>query len=459
MLNGNGNDMASLPEETLPAAEEPRRWTSIPPKKFLFVSLTGLCLDLAWAVKKEGHEVKMFIDDKEERDIGEGFLEKSRNWKSDVKWADVIVFDDVLGHGAYAKRLRDKGKLVVGGTPYTDRLEDDREFGQEELKKHGIPTLSHRTFTDFDEAIAYVRENPASYVLKPSGETMKTLLFVGMEADGSDIVRMLETYKRAWNKAIKSIQIQRKVTGVEVAVSAFFNGTKFITPVNINFEHKKLFPGNVGPSTGEMGTSMFWSSPNRLFNATLKKFEKTLAAEHYVGVIDLNCIVNGSGIYPLEFTPRFGYPTIHIQQEGLATPMGEMLYNLAAGIDFELKARKGFQVGIRLVTPPYPYGEKETFDAYSKNSAIVFKKKGQNYLDGIHLEDVKTINDEWILAGSSGVALVVVGTGQTMRQAKLQAYGRIQNILIPNMYYRTDISDRWVEDSDKLHNWGYLREV
>ena len=204
---------------------------------------------------------------------------------------------------------------------------------------------------------------------------------------------------------------------------------------------------------------MFWSSPNRLFNATLKKFEKTLAAEHYVGVIDLNCIVNGSGIYPLEFTPRFGYPTIHIQQEGLATPMGEMLYNLAAGIDFELKARKGFQVGIRLVTPPYPYGEKETFDAYSKDSAIVFKKKGQNYLDGIHLEDVKTINDEWILAGSSGVALVVVGTGQTMRQAKLQAYGRIQNILIPNMYYRTDISDRWVEDSDKLHNWGYLREV
>jgi phosphoribosylamine--glycine ligase len=25
------------------------------------------------------------------------------------------------------------------------------------------------------------------------------------------------------------------------------------------------------------------------------------------------------------------------------------------------------------------------------------------------------------------------------------------------MYYRTDIGDRWAEDSDKLHNWGYLR--
>jgi phosphoribosylamine--glycine ligase len=26
------------------------------------------------------------------------------------------------------------------------------------------------------------------------------------------------------------------------------------------------------------------------------------------------------------------------------------------------------------------------------------------------------------------------------------------------MYYRKDIGDRWYEDSDKLHNWGYLRE-
>ena len=48
-------------------------------------------------------------------------------------------------------------------------------------------------------------------------------------------------------------------------------------PINVNFEHKKLFPGNIGPSTGEMGTAMFWSGPNRLFNSTLKKMEAKLA--------------------------------------------------------------------------------------------------------------------------------------------------------------------------------------
>jgi phosphoribosylamine--glycine ligase len=46
-----------------------------------------------------------------------------------------------------------------------------------------------------------------------------------------------------------------------------------------------------------------------------------------------------------------------------------------------------------------------------------------------------------------------------MKQAQLQAYNRVKNITIPNMYYRKDIGDRWAEDSDKLHNWGYLREL
>jgi len=45
-----------------------------------------------------------------------------------------------------------------------------------------------------------------------------------------------------------------------------------------------------------------------------------------------------------------------------------------------------------------------------------------------------------------------------MVQAQKQVYSRIRNILIPNMYYRKDIGDRWFEDSDKLQNWGYLRE-
>jgi phosphoribosylamine--glycine ligase len=53
--------------------------------------------------------------------------------------------------------------------------------------------------------------------------------------------------------------------------------------------------------------------------------------------------------------------------------------------------------------------------------------------------------------------LTVVGLGATMKQAQAQAYSRVRNILISNMYYRDDIGERWAEDSDRLHAWGYLR--
>ena len=48
-------------------------------------------------------------------------------------------------------------------------------------------------------------------------------------------------------------------------------------------------------------------------------------------------------------------------------------------------------------------------------------------------------------------------SGTDDEAAQSQVYSRIKNVMIPNMYYRTDIGDRWDEDSDRLHNWGILR--
>ncbi|MBS3062162.1 MAG: phosphoribosylamine--glycine ligase [Candidatus Diapherotrites archaeon] len=426
-------------------------------KKFLFVSVDSNIADIAWQVVKEGHNVKLYIDSSEFKEVGDGFVPKTDDWKKEIGWADIIVFDDVEGQGAKAKKLRDEGKLVVGGTPFTDLLEDNRAFGQNEMKNAGIPIMPQADFTSFDEAIVYVQQNPGQYVIKPSGtaQNQKGLLFVGEEEDGKDVIKVLESYKKVYANKIKSFQLQKRIKGVEVAVGGFFNGKEFITPINVNFEHKRLFPGELGVATGEMGTSMFWSEPNKIFNHTLKKMEPKLAEEKFVGYIDINCIVNSNGIYPLEFTARFGYPTIAIQQEGMISPMGEFLFELARGTTYKLKCKSGFQLGVYIVVPPFPYQDRKTFEAYSKDAVITFKKPEFN---GIHIEDVKKVDNEWVVTGDSGIVLLVCGTGQTMRDAQKMAYNRIKNIRIPNMYYRKDIGDRWFEDTDKLHSWGYLRE-
>ncbi|MBU1855073.1 MAG: GNAT family N-acetyltransferase, partial [Nanoarchaeota archaeon] len=206
---------------------------------------------------------------------------------------------------------------------------------------------------------------------------------------------------------------------------------------------------------GEMGTSMFWTKPNNLFNQTLKKFEKKLMDEKFTGYIDLNCIANESGIYPLEFTTRFGYPTIFIQAEGITEPIGGFLYKIASGEQNEFKTKPGFQIGVRIVVPPFPFNDDETFKVKSKGSMIYLKGS----TEGIHIEDVKIIKNKWVVAGTSGVVMTICGTGNSIREAQEQAYSRIKTVNIPRMYYRTDIGDRWYSDRDKLNDWGYISDI
>jgi phosphoribosylamine--glycine ligase len=422
--------------------------------KFLIVSRWGDSLDIANTIHLEGNDVKLCIDYKPCREVGDGFVPKVKDWKKHITWADIVIFD-YTGYGKIAAELRQSGKLVIGGTEYSDNLELDRSFGQNELKRHKIKILNFQEFKTFREGIAYVEANPNTYVIKPSGETQdyKQLLFVGKEEDGSDIIRVMKAYEKTWGEEMGTFQLQRKVNGVEVAVASFFNGKEFIKPINITFEHKKLFPKELGVSTGEMGTSSFWTDTNPIFEATLQKMEKTLEKDGFVGHIDINCIVNGNGIYPLEFTTRFGFPQIFIQRDGIADPLGKTLYRIAKGESFKINTKKGFQVGAYMVVPPFPYNDKESFNLFSKDAVVVVKK---NIKEGIHPMHIKQINGEWLITGDSGLALLVTGTGTTMKEAQKHLYNRINNVLINNVYYRTDIGDRWSEDSDKLWSWKLL---
>lgn len=422
--------------------------------KFLIVSKWGDSLDLAYRLKNEQHEVLMSIQDRDSKEIGFGFVRKTNQWEKYTDWADVIVFD-YTGFGAQADELRKQGKLVFGGSTYTDQLELDRNFGHLELIKHKIKTIPSKEFTNFPEAIDYIRAHPDCYVIKPCGETQeyKQLLFVGKDDQGHDVIKMLEAYQKTWGANFGVFQIQKRVKGVEVAISGFFNGSNFIRPVNVSFEHKKLFPNELGVSTGEMGTSMFWAEKSPIFEKTLLKMEQTLAAHNFVGHIDINTIVNGNGIYPLEFTSRFGYPQINIQLEGIIENFGNLLLKIAKGESFKMKVKKGFQVGAYMVVPPFPFDDKKSFEIFSKDSVVLFKTPNR---EGIHPIQVKNINGQWLITGNSGIVLLIVGTGMTMKEAQKNMYNRISNIIINNSYYRNDIGNRWAEDSDKLLSWGLL---
>jgi phosphoribosylamine--glycine ligase len=164
--------------------------------------------------------------------------------------------------------------------------------------------------------------------------------------------------------------------------------------------------------------------------------------------------VNGTGIYPLEFTPRLGYQTIALRKESFESPTGQFFYDLAHGDDPELAVHDGYQIAVRVVLPPFPFDDAKTYDENSRNAAAVVQTENR---DGIHLEETKKIDGQWRVAGENGMPLVVTGTGETMQRARARAYERVDDIVVPNCYYRDDSGERWSDhDGDRLLAWGNL---
>ena len=197
-------------------------------RKILVVSHFGAVGELCKRMMCEGNQVKFHIKDPHSKDINDGLIKKVPAWEPHVDWADLIIFDDT-NFGKIIEGLRADGKAVVGGCIYTDKLEMDRGFGQEEMRKAGMTILPDWTFKNMDEAIRFIQKNPGRYVLKPNGVASdeKVLTYVGKSEDGSDAVAMLENYKKRWAGKIHDIQIQTFAKGVEVAIGGFFNGKDF----------------------------------------------------------------------------------------------------------------------------------------------------------------------------------------------------------------------------------------
>src|SRR5439155_1954054 len=116
--------------------------------------------------------------------------------------------------------------------------------------------------------------------------------------------------------------------------------------------------------------------------------------------------------------------TISIQMEGVTSEWGSFLGELAQGRDAQLKTKKGYQVGVVVAIPPFPFEDEKAFRKYSEDATILFKKPN---LNGVHIGEVKLVDGDWHIAGRSGYALVITGSGASMQEAINAAYLSVRN--------------------------------
>lgn len=429
----------------------------------LFISGELIAADLCLRLKDEGCNVKLYIEDESRKDCLEGMVEKTDDWKKELNWVGkdgLIIFDDV-GYGQEQDELRAEGYNVVGGSLGGDKLEKEREFAQVVFSSHGMTALKTLNFHDVNKAIKFIKKNKDAWVVKQNSH-FSSLTYIGTMEDGSDAISILESYRRL-KENIGTISLQKKVSGIEVAVARYFNGNDWIGPIEFNIEHKRLFNSDIGPMTGEMGTVIWYSDDNniRLFQQTLEKIKPYLKKVNFKGDIDINCIVDREKAYPLEATARFGCPSTQLQAQIHLSPWKEFLMAIAKGENHDLKYKKGYGIVVSICVPPFPY-KGISAKYYSKGANIFFKEElTEEEKNCLHFEEVilKEIDGkkQYVVAGSNGFILYVTGFGATVEEARKKTYNLIDKIIIPKMFYRTDIGEKFIrKDKKKLEEWGWI---
>ncbi len=425
--------------------------------RFLGIGKGNDLADMYLRIQARGHEVLVYVG--EPNDIARGMLTFTDDWERELDWArDGILIFEGIGWGETQDALRRKGFHVIGGSALGDRLETDREFGQDVLRRAGLITAATHPFDDFDHAIEHVLRNRGRYVLKFSGDGFaSTRNYVGEMDSGDDVMAVLRLQRSRWSYEEKPrFILMEHLRGVEVGVGAFFNGQTFLQPANLDWEHKRFFPGNLGELTGEMGTLATYRGAGIMFDRTLRHLKPLLRQSGYMGYINLNTIVNDRGIFPLELTCRFGYPGFPILDSLHDCGWDEIFQQMIDGSDTTLRTHDGWSVCVVLTVPTFPYFHG--YEQLSKGAPILFRDTMTAVdRDHLHYGEAAMDGEQLVTAGSVGYVMVVTGLGATVEDARVDAYERCAKVVIPNCRYRLDIGEQFLaRDRDEMQRLGLL---
>lgn len=327
--------------------------------------------------------------------------------------------------------FREAGLKIFGPTKAATRIESSKEYAKGLMTRHGVPTAAYRSFTDFDEALAYVKAGPIPVVIKydglAAGKGVVVALTLNEAEDALRDMLLDETFGKG------SVVIEEFLDGPEFSFMCLVNGNK-LYPLDIARDHKRVYDNDAGPNTGGMGAYspvpfVTHEIRSMAIETILQPVADAMVEEGvpFTGVLYGGLILHNGVPKVIEFNARFGDPETEVVLPRLKSDFYELIDAATDGRDFETQWKDNYVLGVVMAAQGYP-------GKYDKGYIVRGLENigGKVYHMGTANRDGKTIT-------IGGRVLMALGEGATLDDARQTAYDSVSKVDCNGLFNRTDI--------------------
>ncbi len=380
------------------------------------------------------------------------------NYRPDL--VDVCQ-DDALANGV-VDALKEKRFAVFGPSRAASRLEWDKQWSREFMKRCNIPHPHFEVFHSPEESVQYLvhfyekTDHHGLLFIKASG------LCGGKGAIGvRSLSEALDTVKsmKSFGKAGETYLIEEGMVGEEASIYTFCDSKGNFNTICAAQDHKARDNYDLGPNTGGMGAV----APARVITPELRcLIDDTIIrpavegmraeGNSYVGVLYTGVMITKEGPKVVEFNSRWGAPEAEVVVPQFLTPMSEIANACIDGYldDLDIEMECNPRVCVVVASKGYPDGNLVKLVKDKR----IFGLEDAMKVPGVTIYGAGVKEQDGKFYVNGGRLVSVVGHAKSpvdVAEARALAYHAASLISVEgnNLQYRTDIGWRDVERSHK----------
>ncbi|HFU4466646.1 TPA: phosphoribosylamine--glycine ligase [Streptococcus suis] len=360
--------------------------------------------------------------------------------ENDITWTFVGP-DDALAAGI-VDDFEQAGLKAFGPSRLAAELEWSKDFAKQIMVKYGIPTAAFGTFSNFEEAKAYIEEQGAPIVVKADGLALGKGVVVAETVEQAVEAAREMLLDNKFGDSGARVVIEEFLEGEEFSLFALVNGDQFYILPTAQ-DHKRAFDGDQGPNTGGMGAyapvpHLPQSVVDTAVDTIVKPVLEGMITEgrSYLGVLYAGLILTEQGPKVIEFNARFGDPETQIILPRLTSDFAQNIDDLLRQRPTQLTwLENGVTLGVVVASNGYPLD-------YEKGVELPAKTEGDitTYYAGARFSE-----NSRALLSNGGRVYMLVTTADTVQEAQEKIYSELKSQDTTGLFYRTDIGSKAVK--------------